>query len=258
MDVGNAPTITANRITGETNYTSGQNAPYSTAASSRPTIAHSSEDTLFVVYEGAVNNTVRINNDYRDLYVAFSTDGGSSWSDPQNLTQTAEDGGESVFASAYKSIVNNKLHLIWQEDVFPGTSVGIQSVQRTISDNSILYAGVDVDAIIKDSLRQDTTVNDTTTGVFIQKSKDIGSLAVYPNPVKDNQEINANLTLKETANVTYKVVNTLGQVRYRENLGTVSAGSQNIQLPSLDLAKGVYFLQFNVNDRTLTRKFLRR
>lgn len=260
VNVGGAPTITSN-VLGESNYVRGDRAPYSTSAASRPTIAHSSKDTLFIVYEAAVANTVKNNNDYRDLYVVFSTDGGASWSDSaRNITQTAIENGESVFASANKSIVNNKLHLIWQEDISPGTSVGAQAVQATVTDNSILYAGIDVDLIFKDSLERDDDDDDNNTsanGAFNQQPNSIGELAVYPNPVRENDVITAQLTLQSSADVAYKVVNALGQVQYRENMGVVAAGKQDIRLNNLDLAKGVYFLQFNVDDQTVTKKILR-
>ena len=261
VNAGSAPTITSD-ASGQTNYTTGQNAaPYSTAASSRPSVAFSSQDTLFIVYEAAVNNTVRINNDYRDLYVVYSTDGGSSWSEPLNLTQTADNGGESAFASVNKQIVNDRLHLIWQEDVFPGTAVGAQSTQNTVSDNSILYASVSVDDILSDSLisqASDTTSDsDSTSSVFNRRSSDKGQLSVYPNPVQSNDVVKAELSLQKAANVEYKVVNTVGQVQFRKELGKVSAGKRHFRIDNLDLSKGVYFLQFEVDDRTITRKILR-
>ncbi len=255
INAGSAPTITSD-ATGQSNYTTGQNAaPYNTAASSRPSIAFSSQDTLFIVYEAAVNNTVRINNDYRDLYVVYSTNGGSSWSEPLNITQTSDNGGESAFASVNKTIVDDKLHLIWQEDVFPGTAVGAESTQNTVSDNSILYAGVSVDDILSDSLISEAT--DTTTGVFDNSKASNEQLSVYPNPVGSNDFVTAELILQNAANVEYKLVNTVGQVQFRKELGKVSAGKRQYRIDNLDLSKGVYFLQFEVDDRTITRKILR-
>jgi hypothetical protein len=261
VNAGDAPTITSSPSGQTTNYTTGQNAaPYNTAASSRPSIAFSNKDTLFIVYEAAVNNTVRINNDYRDLYVVYSTDGGSSWSEALNITQTADNGGESAFASVNKEIVNDKLHLIWQEDVFPGVSVGRESTQNTVSDNSILYASVSTDDILSDSLisqASDTTSDsDSTSSVFNRRSSDNGQLSVYPNPVQSNDVVKAELSLQNPANVEYKVVNTVGQVQFRKELGKVAAGKRHFRIDNLDLSKGVYFLQFEIDDRTITRKVL--
>jgi hypothetical protein len=52
------------------------------------------------------------------------------------------------------------------------------------------------------------------------------------------------------------VVNTVGQVQFRKELGKVAAGKRHFRIDNLDLSKGVYFLQFEIDDRTITRKVL--
>lgn len=249
VDAGFSPTVAES----DEGYTTGEGeAPYSTSASTRPMLSYKSADTMFIVYEAAVANTVRIRSDYRDLYVVYSTDGGSSWSQPQNFTKTAEQGGESVFASATKRTFNNQLHVVWQEDVAPGTAVGAQSVQGTVNDNSIYYASVSVDDILADTI---TRPGDTVSGLGTKRIPN-AALSAYPNPARDGEVITAQLTLEQAADVTYKVVSTHGQVKYQQRLGRVSAGKRQWNIPADNLAKGVYILQVTVDDRVVSKKLI--
>jgi hypothetical protein len=72
------------------------------------------------------------------------------------------------------------------------------------------------------------------------------NLKVYPNPVKGNT---LNIDLFETDKFTYTIKNMLGQVVVKG----VSEGKVDVS----ELNAGMYFIEVNDGDETLTKKFIR-
>jgi hypothetical protein len=74
--------------------------------------------------------------------------------------------------------------------------------------------------------------------------------AVYPNPAQD--QVNINLNMEQTENVSVRIFNTLGQVVYNNNYGSMSGmNTLNIQLDNL--TDGVYFVKIVVGDKMYTK-----
>ena len=77
------------------------------------------------------------------------------------------------------------------------------------------------------------------------------SFDVYPNPVSDVLNLDMNIT--ETANVSVRVLNVLGELVMTEQLGSVY-GRQIEQLNVADLQAGSYLLHINVGDKEVVRR----
>ncbi len=77
------------------------------------------------------------------------------------------------------------------------------------------------------------------------------SFDVYPNPVSDVLNLDMNIT--ETANVSVRVLNILGELVMTEQLGSVY-GRQIEQLNVADLQAGSYLLHINVGDKEVVRR----
>lgn len=86
--------------------------------------------------------TVAEAQSFRDIYGSFSTNGGVTWSAPVNITNTAISHKENVFASVYETVVNGKIHMIWQQDNEPGTSLD-NHLPDPVTSNKIRYMAVD-------------------------------------------------------------------------------------------------------------------
>jgi hypothetical protein len=233
VNAGRAPTLGG---PGDTTYTTPSAASasfaYQTSASTRPMVSYLSPDTLFVVYEGAVALTnpglpESNNNDYRDIYAIYSTDGGSSWSEPLNITKNATNNRESVYPSVNKRIVNNQLHLIWQEDDLPGSAVGEVGIQSNAVDNDILYTNVNIDNILADTVKISDPTDPGGGGSggpnsVVDPARENGAeLAVYPNPAQKGEAVKMSLSLDKPSNVRYTVVNAVGQVGQCRGAGPV-------------------------------------
>ena len=76
---------------------------------------------------------------FRDLFGIYTDDNGISWSLPVNLSNSAEFQEENIYPSVYEKVVDGKVHVIWQQDIYPGN---IQEIPADpIVMNNIRYAG---------------------------------------------------------------------------------------------------------------------
>lgn len=269
VNAGSAPTLGG---PDDTTYTTPVgDVAYQVSASTRPMLSYLSTDTLFAVYEGAValsdpNLPASNNNDYRDIYVVYSTNGGSSWSEPLNITNNANNNRESAYASVNKRIVNDQLHLIWQEDDLPGSAVGQVGIQSSSTNNDIFYTNISVDNILADTVKISDPIDPgdpddpgdpgDTTSVADPARENGAELAVYPNPAQKGEAVKVSLSLQKPSSVRYTVTNAVGQVQYAEELGNVSSGQREWQLPTDELSSGVYFIRVTAGETTLTQKLI--
>ena len=74
--------------------------------------------------------------------------------------------------------------------------------------------------------------------------------AVYPNPAKD--QVNINLNMEQSENVEVSVFNTVGQVVLNENFGSMN-GVNTLTLNLGDLTTGIYFVKIVVGDKVYTK-----
>ncbi len=99
-----------------------------------------------------------------------------------------------------------------------------------------------------DQNQQDKTAS--VTG--IPALTNISNLHLFPNPT--NATIFVQLDLIKTANVTLQVTTIVGQSVVSKVVGTMQ--SELIELPTNNLASGVYILHINTGTEQITRKFV--
>jgi hypothetical protein len=95
-------------------------------------------------------------------------------------------------------------------------------------------------------------INITNLSVGIEEQSAENSVNVYPNPMNENATV--NFTLAEASNVSVVVLNSLGQVVIKADLGNMSAGEQNYLLNGESLSNGFYFMNLNIGKNTITKK----
>ncbi len=78
----------------------------------------------------------------RDIFLIKSTDGGVTWEGPLNVTNSPDE--EDVYPSIGR-LVNDKVHLVWQNDHLGG--LASENFESFPSNNIISYAGIPVDEI---------------------------------------------------------------------------------------------------------------
>lgn len=75
---------------------------------------------------------------------------------------------------------------------------------------------------------------------------------VYPNPITDN--VTVNFTLNESNPVSIVMLNAIGQVVLKKDLGILNAGEQHYSLPATTLDNGLYLLNIQIGNSTSTQK----
>ena len=77
------------------------------------------------------------------------------------------------------------------------------------------------------------------------------TIALYPNPAV--QSSNLVIDLKNRADVSVSILNTMGQVVKSFDFGSVNAGSNKFQLDLSGVATGLYVIQMNIGSEIATR-----
>ena len=80
------------------------------------------------------------------------------------------------------------------------------------------------------------------------------SIGVYPNPTSDDATL--KIALPKSTNVSYLVMNALGQLIVSENLGAMKDGVHAIKLSTSEYTTGVYFVKVKIGENTMTQKVI--
>ena len=81
----------------------------------------------------------------------------------------------------------------------------------------------------------------------------INNLDIYPNPT--NNIFNVSFVSEEIQALRVRVLNTFGEVVYEESLDQF-VGEYTKQITLGDSSKGIYFLEINDNQGTITKKIV--
>jgi hypothetical protein len=80
----------------------------------------------------------------------------------------------------------------------------------------------------------------------------VNNINIFPNPVQTTAELNFNLSEANVVNV--KITNALGQAVASEKLGKIGAGSHVYTVDATKLNSGLYFIELEVGNSSVTRK----
>ena len=90
-----------------------------------------------------------------------------------------------------------------------------------------------------------------TLGLKENASENLKNVVVYPNPAKDN--INLNFTNENAEEVSYQIINVIGQAVREQNIPAVKGETlYNVSLSGIE--SGIYFIKLNVGNKTSVNK----
>lgn len=95
----------------------------------------------------------------------------------------------------------------------------------------------------------------TGTPTGIEELVTGGNISVYPNPVND--EMNIDINMVKSANVTFNIVNVLGQQIGSPIVKKLNAGQNMTKISTSDLTTGIYFLNISTERGNLQQKFVK-
>ena len=177
-----------------------------------------------------------------DIWMNYSVDGGASWSEGVNMTDSQTPGcpaGEcdSDHWSSVAEKVDDNLHIVYINDKDAG---GIAQTEGAVTDNPVMYLEYPNPVSSIDD-RSEIPINFTLA-------------QNYPNPF--NAETNIGFELKEQAHVTLAVYDITGSLVTVLLHGNLDAGIHAINWKADDAASGIYYYSLSTNSETSTKKMV--
>jgi hypothetical protein len=174
-----------------------------------------------------------------DIYMAYSVDGGSSWSDPENLTDSQTPGCvpgdcDSDHWSTLADKVDDYIHIVYINDKDAG---GIAQTEGSVTDNNVLYLQLET----MTDIQEDQLMPSTFT---LSQN--------YPNPF--NARTNIEFELLEDSPVELLVYDITGAVVATVVNGEMEAGLHSVSWDASDVASGVYYYNLKAGGEESTRK----
>lgn len=208
---------------------------------SMPTAGIDEEGNIFMVYASSVESTDEFPTytptepaNRKDIYVIYSEDNGETWSEPQNITKSAVNMEESAFPSIAKN-VDDKLHIVFQRDDFPGTAA---QGQHGITQNVIYYTGLDKEMVMNDEIGGEKAI------VSVQEAMENQvRIKAFPNPVQESYYVMVNNS-EQINNFGYRVLDITGKVVAQQEVGQLTEGETSYEINMSTFKSGVYLVEF--------------
>jgi hypothetical protein len=190
------------------------------------------------------------------LYLVLLTD-----NNPTETTWDVKNSGGNVITSGGPYTTAN--HLYRDTITVPGPDCYTFTIYDA-AGNGICCANGNGMYLVMDSADQNLIIaqgGEFTTsdwaqfrivGVGVENRELAGELSVFPNPFNNKTTVSFYLPAQE--NVTFSVINTMGQSILTDNRGMMSIGKHEMSLETGNLVPGIYLLQVQAGSQVLTRK----
>ncbi len=176
---------------------------------------------------------------WRDLYHAFSTDGGTTWTYggvfPGMQTDNSEAFGHAAQHLEFVEPNIYRAHIVYLADL----TTGVGPFDGVLTNNPIMYTTYDI------------IVTDVNEGSLVNTFELEQN---YPNPFNPSTQI--SYTLAERTNVTLKVYDVLGKEIATLINTSQDAGKHNVTFDASNLASGLYIYTINAGNFTSSKKMM--
>jgi Secretion system C-terminal sorting domain len=222
-----------------------------TSAMRQPSASIDANGNIYCVFSVPIEGDISdLSANFRDIGIVYSTNGGTTWSTPQNVTQLRNN--EDDFACVARRS-NNFVHMMWQRDEYPGTNLQNNSTSagnHPTTENKIMYTAIPVTDILQDQLGMQfgLKVEEPNTGEVMLVSQN------YPNPTSGLTQITVNLNMPGDLNLVVR--NAAGVEVKNFTLSNLYRGTHSITVDASDLAAGVYTYSITAGGSTITNSML--
>ena len=233
-----APDLNGDGIVGGVDSTGGY-ALYYASRASMPNAGISANGEIYLSFSGYTETADNGSQVFRHLYITKSSDGGSTWKTPVDVTPNVSWIGmkECVFGSMVPT-VDDKIRIVFQMDNEPGLIV--RGDEDLVDFNDIVYIEID-------------TLGLFGTSVSVNDIKNTTQFTVYPNPANDYTSI--AISLDKTEKVILTIVDLLGKEISKEEKVFYS-GTTTERLDVSNFQNGVYFINLQVGNKITTQKLV--
>jgi hypothetical protein len=199
-----------------------------------PSVSLADNGDIYVSYAGLHDNLNNGSQNYRHIYAIKSTDGGNSWSEPNDVTPF-EDFAENVFASLNPTNDGNCIPMIYQRDFEPGLAA--RGDEDPFDVNEIVYLCIP-----------------STLDVGVEEQQNIiDEFSVYPNPAGTSTKV--SFAVNTAGNVVINVLDVRGQL-ISSYSNKVPAGRSSLEINVENFASGVYFINAQIGGDVKTQKLM--
>jgi len=178
---------------------------------------------------------------------------------PSEVSWEIQDGSGAVFAAGAEGTVGSSFtetlclpdgcydFTIYDSygDGFAGNAAG--------GSGSLIVSGTDLFTF--DQTQHDAdqyTVHFCIGVTSIDDNLASSSINVYPNPFTGSTQV--FVQMNETSNVSVTMVNVLGETVISKDYGSLTAGTNIIDVDGTNLAAGIYYMNVNLGTETMTQK----
>ncbi len=207
----------------------------STSAMRQPASAMDANGNLYCLFSVPIEQDLSdLGANFRDIGVVYSTDGGATWSLPQNVTQVM--GREDDFASTCR-VANGFLHMTWQQDEIAGTNLQNNSGafgNHPVVLNLINYQAIPVTEILNGNIGM-------LYGVNVEKPNTGEVMVVnqnYPNPFSNSTNVLVYLT--KPGDIKVEVRNAMGALVKTQTHSNLYKGNHELTITAEGLSAGIY------------------
>ena len=233
-----APDLNGDGIVGGVDSTGGY-ALYYASRASMPNAGISANGEIYLSFSGYTETADNGSQVFRHIYITKSSDGGSTWKTPVDVTPNVSWIGmkECVFGSMVPT-VDDKIRIVFQMDNEPGLIV--RGDEDLVDFNDIVYIEIDTLGLFGSSV----SVNDI---------KNTTQFTIYPNPANDYTSI--TISVDKTEKVTLTIVDLLGKEISKEEK-VLFSGKSTERLDVSNFQNGVYFINLQVGNKLTTQKLV--
>ena len=211
--IAEAPDLDGDGIVGGVDSTGGYSLYYNSRAS-MPNAGFSANGDIYVSFSGYTETASTSTQVFRHIYITKSSDGGTTWRNPVDVTpHTIWDGAQECVFASMNPIVDDKIRIVYQKDFEPGLAV--RGDEDMVDNNEIMYLEIDTVGLF-DAPLAITEINSST------------HFSVYPNPAINTLTVDGNYTSAAIYNVFGEVVLT---TNYQKTIDVTA------------LSSGIYFIK---------------
>ena len=206
-----------------------------------PSCGVSADNKLYLVYSAMAESHNDGVQTFRHLYIMNSTDGGTTWSSPEDYTP---DFSFAIYEAVYPSMadyVDSSIHIVYMRDFNPGHSISGDLDPAGI--NEIVYLGVD------------TTLDEPISSVIELENN--YSINLFPNPATNNLNIRINTIETVNENINVSVVDALGRTvaLFNERINGTNA---LLNINVTNLKSGTYFVRLQSENSVISKLFIKK
>jgi len=225
-------------------------ATYGAGITQMPTAGVDANNNLYCAYftVNELSDTLTYSQAHMHTYIIKSLNGGLTWTTPENALNIV-DVTQPVNAPYYEAVsanmakqVDSNIHIIYQRDFVPGTSVGFTCFQNFTSEivyNRIAPADVPAPSGIEEL--------PPGSDAFVVSD-------VFPNPSRGIAGI--YVRTKNFSNLTLKVFDITGRDIYTDLKSKIHAGTHKFTINTSGFSSGSYCFSVSDGNYSVNKMFL--